>query len=75
MKINKAVFKETSEIVISGLVVNYPLSIVIIWLIVEVMDITNALAIASISTAIMTVFAYLRVYTIRLKNHKKNDKL
>ena len=65
MKINSDVLKQTHEIVLTGLVTNYPLSLFTIWLIVDVFNISSAFAIASVSSAIMTVFAYIRVYIVR----------
>jgi hypothetical protein len=65
MKIDRDILKQTHEIVLTGLVTNYPLSLFTIWLIVDVFDISSAFAIATVSTAIMTVFAYIRVYLVR----------
>jgi hypothetical protein len=69
--INKEVFKETLVIVFSGLVLNYPLNFVVIWLLVDFFTMTSALAIATISTFIFTVVSIIRVYFVRVKMENK----
>ena len=72
MKFDKSVLKETFVTVFSGLAVNYPLSLFIMWLLIDVLDITSSGAIATISTVIFTVVALVRVYYVRI--HFENKK-
>lgn len=60
-----SVAKESAVHVLAGLVTNYPLSLVGIWLCIDVLEMTNSLYIGTAVTAFLTVFAYIRVYYIR----------
>ena len=64
--------KETSAVVFSGLLINYPLSIMVLYLLLDVMGMDDPFWIATYSTAIMTVFAYIRVYIVRRFYDKKS---
>jgi hypothetical protein len=57
--------KETASIVGTGLLVNYPLQILVIYLLLDILHITESFWVATYSTMIMTVFAYVRVYVVR----------
>ena len=57
--------KETATTVFSGTIVNYPLHILVLWLLLDVWQIEDAFWLATYSTMIMTVFAYIRVYLVR----------
>ena len=73
-QLNKEVFKETLVIVFSGLVLNYPLNIVVIWLLVDLFSLTNAILIATLSSIIFTIVSIIRVYFVRLKMEKRKLK-
>ena len=57
--------KETASIVGTGLLVNYPLQILVIYLLLDILNVTQSFWVATYSTMIMTVFAYIRVYIVR----------
>jgi hypothetical protein len=73
MQLNKKIFKETCVIVFTGLIINYPLSILITWLLISVFDITHPLAFATLSTFIFTVVALCRVYIIRINQESSKE--
>jgi len=70
-KREKSVARETSWIVFSGTVINYPLQLACLWVIIEHWDITSAFLIGTYTTLMMTVFAWLRVYIVRDYHDKK----
>jgi len=70
-KREKSVARETSWIVFSGTVINYPLQLACLWVIIEHWDITSAFMIGTYTTLMMTVFAWLRVYIVRDYHDKK----
>jgi len=57
--------KETATTVFSGTIINYPLQIAVLWLLLDVFNIEDAFWLATYSTMIMTVFAYIRVFIVR----------
>jgi len=63
--------KETASIVGTGLLVNYPLQIFVIYLLLDILHVTQSFWVATYSTMIMTVFAYIRVYIVRRYFDKK----
>jgi len=63
--------KETATTVFSGTIINYPLQIFVIWLLLDLLNVTDAFWLATYSTMIMTVFAYIRVYLVRTYFDKK----
>lgn len=65
--------KETTILVFSGLVINYPLSIGVTWMLLSVLDITNPLIFATIQTFIFTIVSWTRIYIIRSKVEKKKQ--
>ena len=67
------ILKETLVIVFTGLALNYPISVLVTWLMIDVFSITNAVAIATTCTAVLTVVATIRVYYIRLHHDKKRE--
>ena len=71
--LNKKVRDETTLLVVSGLVINYPLSILVTWLLISVFDINNPLIFATLQTVIFTVVSWIRIYTIRYKMEKRNS--
>jgi len=65
------IMKETLVLVFSGLAINFPLNILVIYLLIDVFQITSALTISIASTFIFTVVALIRVYLVRLKTETK----
>ena len=63
--INTRVLKETLWIVGTGLVVNYPISVLTAWVLIDLMAVSSAFWIATNTTVVLTVVALVRVYTIR----------
>jgi hypothetical protein len=57
--------KETAMTVGTGLVINYPLNLLLLYLFISVMEITDPLRLSVLITASMTVLAYIRVYLVR----------
>lgn len=70
LKANKGIARETSIIVFSGLAINYPLSIIVAWLLISVMEISSALVFATAQTVIFTITSWIRIYYIRQKSEK-----
>ena len=57
--------KETATAVGTGLLINYPLNILGLYLCVTVWGMTDPIHIGTTITAAMTIIAYIRVYSIR----------
>mgnify|MGYP001275036513 CR=1 FL=1 len=63
MKWNE-IHQQTSATVFSGLLINYPLNLVLLWFILQWLEITNPFVVGTMITFFMTIFAYIRVYVI-----------
>ena len=63
MKWNE-IHQQTSATVFSGLLINYPLNLVLLWFILKWLEITNPFVVGTMITFFMTIFAYIRVYVI-----------
>ena len=74
-KTNKPVSlaRETSIIVFSGLAINYPLSILVSWILISVLEISSAFIFATLQTVIFTIVSWTRIYFIRKKMQKRVD--
>ena len=57
--------KETFTTVGTGLLINYPLNIMGLYICISMVGMSNPLHIGTTITAFMTFVAYVRVYTIR----------
>lgn len=57
--------KETSVAILTGLAINFPLNFMLLYLWLDILYWDSALKIAVCNTAIMTVVAYTRIFTIR----------
>jgi hypothetical protein len=57
--------KETLTTVGTGLVVNYPLNLIGLWICIDLLEWTDSFIIGTTITAWMTVVAYTRVFLIR----------
>ncbi len=63
-KIRK-IHRETATTVFTGLLVNYPLNLVGLYLCIDLFGWTDTVLIGTTVTAWMTVVAYIRVFCIR----------
>ena len=59
------VVKESVVIVLTGTIINYPLSLFFLWLFIEKFEIKSVFWIGTWSTVAMTIVAFFRVYWIR----------
>jgi hypothetical protein len=57
--------KETFTTVFTGLLINYPLNLIGLFICIEILGMTSAFTIGTTITAFMTIVAYMRVFTIR----------
>ena len=57
--------KETAMVVLSGLLINYPAQLLLLWLFISVMEITDPVTLSVLISANLTVVAYIRVYIVR----------
>lgn len=67
----KDIFKETLVLVLSGLAINFPLNIVILYLLIDVMKIENTFVLSVVATAVFTTVAIARTYVIRYRTELK----
>ena len=63
--INTEIHKETATTVGTGLLINYPLNVVLLFLFIDVFAWSNTFLIGTAVTGIITIAAYTRVYIIR----------
>ena len=59
------IHKEVATQVSTGLAINYPLNLTLLYILIELYGVTNPLVIGTTITLIMTVIAYIRIFTIR----------
>jgi len=62
---SRAIHKETFTTVFTGLLINYPLNLVGLFVCIDVLGMSSAFYIGTSITAFMTIVAYTRVYIIR----------
>jgi hypothetical protein len=62
---SRQIHKETFTTVFTGLLINYPLNLVGLFVCIDVLGMTSAFHIGTTITAFMTIVAYTRVYIIR----------
>ncbi len=62
---SRQIHKETAVTIGTGLAINYPLNLSLLFIFLEVLQWNSTFAIGTTITAIMTLVAYTRVYTIR----------
>ena len=63
--INTEIHKETATTVGTGLIINYPLNVFLLFLFIDVFAWSNTFLIGTVVTGIITLVAYTRVYIIR----------
>ena len=66
----KQIAKESITIVLSGLLLAYPISIVVIYLCIDVIGMPSVFA-TSLNTVVLTVVAFIRVFFIRVYTEKQ----
>ena len=62
---SRKIHKETLTTVGTGLLINYPLNLFLLFVFIDILSWENTFYIGTTITALMTVVAYTRVYTIR----------
>ena len=62
---SRRIHKETFTTVFTGLLINYPLNLIGLWVCIDLLEMTSPLSIGTSITAFMTFIAYTRVYIIR----------
>lgn len=62
---SRRVHKETLTTVGTGLIVNYPLNLLGLYICIDLLEWTNSFMIGTTVTAWMTIVAYCRVFLIR----------
>lgn len=65
--------KETFTTVFTGLLINYPLNLLGLFICIDLWGMTSSVHIGTTVTAWMTVVAYVRVYTIRRYYSRKKE--
>ncbi len=67
MTINKPILRETLIMVLTGLIINYPVGIFLTWLFLDVFKWTSSFLLATANTIAFSVIAVIRVYYLRVK--------
>jgi len=62
---SRKIHKETATTVGTGLLINYPLNLLGLYICIDVLQMNSSVAIGTSITIAMTFVAYTRVYTIR----------
>ena len=57
--------KETAMVVFTGLLINYPVNLFLLWLFISVMDIKEPLTLSILISFFLTIVAYIRVFIVR----------
>lgn len=74
-KSSRAIHKETATTVFTGLLINYPLNLIGLYILIDRLEWSNSLHIGTTITAYMTFIAYTRVYIIRRYFSKTSETL
>ena len=67
----KQIHKETSFQIATGLAINYPLNLFLLFIYIEHLGITDPIMLGTLVTLVMTLVAYIRIFTIRTYFSKK----
>jgi hypothetical protein len=62
---SRKIHKETATTVGTGLLINYPLNLFLLFVCIDLWGMTNTFYIGTLITGLMTFVAYVRVYSIR----------
>tara|TARA_B100001079_G_C16058026_1_gene360109 strand:- start:359 stop:577 length:219 start_codon:yes stop_codon:yes gene_type:complete len=57
--------KETATVIGTGLIINYPLNILLLFIFIDLFDISDPLTLGTLITAVFTIVSYARVYLVR----------
>ena len=71
---SKEIHKETATTVFTGLIINYPLQVLLLYIMLDILKWEDSFTIATSGVAVMTVVAYTRVYIIRKYFKEKYEK-
>ena len=71
---SKEIHKETATTVFTGLIINYPLQVLLLYIMLDILKWEDSFTIATTGVAFMTVVAYTRVYIIRKYFKEKYEK-
>lgn len=61
----KQIHKETSFQIATGLAINYPLNLILLYIYIEHLGITEPVILGTLVTLVMTIVAYTRIFLIR----------
>ena len=70
-KVTKQIHKEVATQVSTGLAINYPLNLTLLYILIELYGVTDPLVIGTTITLIMTIDAYTRIFILRSYFSKK----
>jgi len=74
MKLQKELAEETLINVGSSLAVNYPLSVLVTWIIMSAFGVTNPVIIATVVSIVLTLVGLARVYYIRYRFQSRSTR-
>jgi len=66
-KTEKTAFRESIIVVFMGLIINFPLQTILLWLTIDIWSWKNTLLISIFTQAILTIVALIRVFSIRMR--------
>jgi hypothetical protein len=66
-KTEKTAFRESVIIVFMGLIINFPLQTLLLWLTIDIWSWKNTLLISIFTQTILTIVALIRVFSIRMR--------
>jgi len=68
----KQIHKETSIQIATGIAINYPLNLMLLYFYIEILGILDPVMLGTLVTLVMTFVAYTRIFIIRSYFSKKN---
>ena len=66
-KTEKTAFRESVIVVFMGLIINFPLQTFLLYLTIDIWSWKNTLLISIFTQTILTIFALIRVFSIRMR--------
>jgi hypothetical protein len=66
-KTEKTAFRESVIVVFMGLIINFPLQTLLLWLTIDIWSWENTLLISMFTQTILTIVALIRVFSIRMR--------
>jgi len=69
--LNKKALYQAMATTFSGLVINFPLQFVILYVCIDLLDITSPFVISVIAASVMTITAIIRCYFININFDKR----